>query len=415
MNNKRKNIVIVGAGIIGLACAVRLVHAGHKVTLIDKDKPGTGTSFGNAGHMATEQIFPLASLQTLAAVPRYLLDSKSPIKLPLGYLPNITPWLLRLAFAARPSQFHRGTEALKSLQEQALPMMQYLLSIIARSDLLETNGNLTVVEKEANIQAAHKEIQTLNRHNVPAEWLPKEVALAHAPALSSHIAGAIHYTGTGHVTSPYAVSQSLEEYARKEGVTIMQATVKVVKRTEEGVSLSFNESNCNADMVILCAGAFSKALAKQVGVQTPLETERGYHLHMTDYSPAFSMPIGSYERKILMTPLQDGLRATGFVEFGGLKAPPYEQNYDILRHHIGKLLPEYDTQNASSWMGFRPTLPDYLPAIGFDGPDKRVLHAYGHQHLGLTLSGVTAQVVEKLIAGKKPCMDLTPFNPRRFR
>ncbi|MEX0297994.1 MAG: NAD(P)/FAD-dependent oxidoreductase, partial [Kordiimonas sp.] len=147
MGLETKNIVIVGAGVIGLACAVRLTNAGHKVTLIDKDEPGKGTSFGNAGHIATEQIHPLASPQTIASLPRYLLDPRSPIKLPLSYLPKVSPWLMRFAYASRPSQYRHGTAALKSLQETALPDLRELLSIAKSPDLLHQSGNLVVLEK----------------------------------------------------------------------------------------------------------------------------------------------------------------------------------------------------------------------------------------------------------------------------
>ncbi len=414
MGLKTKNIAIVGAGIIGLACAVRLTSAGHRVTLIDKDAPGKGTSFGNAGHIATEQIHPLASPQTIVALPKYLLDPKSPIKLPLNYLAQVSPWLMRFAYASRPTQFQKGTVALKSLQQTALADLKELLTIAGHPDLLHQSGYIVVLEKSANIASARKEITAYQQAGVAVNWVSASTVQEMMPSLNSNIVGAMRFTETGHVSNPYSVSQALESYLRKSGATILLDEATDIKTEDNGITVQLGSREISADMAIISAGAFSKKLASHCNVKAPLETERGYHIHMSDIQADFSMPIASYERKIIMTPMSDGLRATGIVEFGGLKIPPRTKNFETIRHHVEALIPTFSTKNASTWMGYRPSLPDHLPAIGFADADKRIMCSFGHQHLGLTLAGVTGKLVNQLVADEKPEIDLSPFDPNRF-
>ncbi|MEX0299689.1 MAG: NAD(P)/FAD-dependent oxidoreductase, partial [Kordiimonas sp.] len=234
------------------------------------------------------------------------------------------------------------------------------------------------------------------------------------PSLNNDIVGAMHFTETGHVANPYSVSHAFETYLRKSGATILKEEVTDIKYTDDDVTVYSGNRETSADLTIIAAGAFSKKLASQCNIKAPLETERGYHIHMADIQADFTMPIASYERKIIMTPMSDGLRATGIVEFGGLNMPPRNKNFDTIRHHVAGLVPDFDTQNASTWMGFRPSLPDHLPAIGFTDPQKRIMCAYGHQHLGLTLAGVTGKLVNKLVTGEAPDIDLSHFDPNRF-
>ncbi len=414
MNKHKQNIAIIGAGIIGLACAVRLRKAGHSVTLIDKNEPGKGTSFGNAGHIATEQIHPLASPQTIAALPKYLLDPTSPIKLPFRYLAQVTPWLLRFAYASRPSQFKQGTAALKSLQERAMSDLEILLETTGHPELLHQSGNLVVLENPANIQAAQKEISTCTQQGIAVNWLSASEVKAIAPSLNNNIVGAMHFTKTGHVTNPYSICQALEEYLRKAGAIFINEEVLTLKHCLAGLEIITNNQTIQAEKAIISAGAFSKKIANNIGIYAPLETERGYHIHLNNEATDFHLPIASYERKIIMTPMSDGLRATGIVEFGGLNMPPRDKNFATISNHVKDLLPNTSTHGASTWMGYRPSLPDHLPFIGYGDDSERVICAFGHQHLGLTLCGVTAQLVEELIAGQPTSVNLKPFAPSRF-
>jgi len=409
------DVVVIGAGVIGLACAFRIVREGRKVLLIDRDPPGMGTSFGNAGHIATEQIFPLASPEVVRGVMRYLLDRESPLRIRPAYLFSILPWLLRFAWASQRSAFDRGVRALGSLQKNAVGDWKTILDQAGASKLMHMNGHLVLVEKPESVGAARREMDRLAPFGIATEWLsPAEVA-AIAPGITARIEGAQRYTGTGHVDDPHAISKSLFDAFTAAGGRFVQSEVMRVESTAgKFTAHTADGGRHDASHLVVSCGAWSKPLAAQLGYDVPLDTERGYHITLPQASPRFGIPIASYERKVIMTPMSAGLRMTGTVEFGGLRLPPDARRFALLHRHIDALIPGVTTDGMTTWMGFRPSLPDHLPVLG-RAPDGRNLYfAFGHQHLGLTLAGVTARIIAEQVMSRDPEIDLAPFAADRF-
>jgi D-amino-acid dehydrogenase len=412
---RESRVLVIGAGVIGLACAFRLAREGLAVTLVDRGKPGRGTSFGNAGHIATEQVFPLASPEVVRGALGYLLDRESALRIRPGYALQILPWLARFAWAARRSCFERGVAALSSLQATAREDLAALLRMANAEPLLHLAGHLVLVERASSLEAAAHEIAMMRERGVPAEWLARADVRALAPDIAVPIEGAWRFTHTGHVDDPYAVSQAFERAFREaagvvaeDEVTDIEATGELfVARTVKGAALE-------AGRIVLACGAWSKPLAARLGYPVPLDTERGYHVTLPGAVPRFRIPIASFERKVIMTPMSVGLRMTGTVEFGGLAAPPDPHRFAILERHVKALVPELRREGMTTWMGYRPSLPDHLPVLG-RVPDGRAIHfAFGHQHLGLTLAGVTARVIADEVMGRPSAIDLRPFSPARF-
>jgi glycine/D-amino acid oxidase-like deaminating enzyme len=203
------DIVVLGAGIIGLACALRLQLDGLKVALIDRDAPGHGASFGNAGHIATEQIHPLASPQVVRGALSMLMDAEGALRVRPQYLFGIAPWLARFLWASRPSAYARGVAALSALQATAAADLTDLLRGANAANLLRMDGHLVLVESEASIASAKREIEDLAKHGVHAEWLNAEQVRKLAPDIVAPIQGAYHYQDTGHVEDPLAVCNAL--------------------------------------------------------------------------------------------------------------------------------------------------------------------------------------------------------------
>lgn len=415
MANDTTDVIVIGAGVIGLACAFRLAREGQRVLLIDRDEPGRGASFGNAGHIATEQVFPLASAEVLRGALRYLLDSESPLRIQPAYLSKILPWLLRFAWAARRSAFERGVTALASLQKSAAADITGLLRDAGAARLLKLNGHLVLVEKPESVRAAQLEITRLRAFGIDAEWILRPQVSAIAPEITAHVEGALQFTGTGHVEDPYAVCTALRDAFIAAGGTFVQTKIEGVGNTSAGFrAVDAAGGQFVARHLLLACGAWSKSLAEQLGYVVPLDTERGYHITLPGVVPRFSVPIASFERKVIMTPMSCGLRMTGTVEFGGLDLPPDPKRFALLKRHMKALTGDIPTGNATNWMGFRPSLPDHLPVLG-RAPDGRNLYfAFGHQHLGLTLAGVTARVIAAQVMGRDAGIDLAAFAPNRF-
>jgi D-amino-acid dehydrogenase len=396
------DIVVIGAGIIGLACALRLQLDGLKVELVDRDTPGHGASFGNAGHIATEQIYPLASPQVVRGALSMLMDADGALRVRPQYLLGIAPWLARFLWASRPSAYTRGVAALTSLQATAAADLADLLQDANAAHLMHMDGHLVIVERESSLVSAKCEVDELAKHRVDADWLNADQVRKMAPEIKVNIQGAYHYRGTGHVEDPLKVCNALFAAFKKAGGQFSRCNVKHIEQHAEGFTAHGADGvSINAKRVLLAAGAWSAPLAAQLGYKIPLDTERGYHITLPQAKPAFNIPIASYERKVIMTPMSCGLRMTGTVEFGGLKLPPDERRFDFLRKHMQSLMPGADTASATKWMGFRPSLPDHLPVIGKAPDGREIYFAFGHQHLGVTLAGVTAQKIRGLLGNAR--------------
>lgn len=416
-------VIVIGGGVIGAACAFRLAQAGRDVLLLNAGGPETAASFGNAGHIATEQLFPLASKEVLRNSWRYLVDAQSPLRIRPGYLLPLMPWLARFAWSARDAAHVRGVAALVALQHSALADMADLMADAGVGHLLHRNGHLEVFETARGGQAAQAQAERLRAYGVESMHVSADAVRAQIPVLNPGVLGAVQYLGSAHVDDPWAVCQGLRDALLRSGGQIQQGrAVRIVAHAPQGAGVVGDDGRVwHADQVLVCAGAWSKPLAASLGYRVPLDTERGYHICVGGLPrppgavPAtLPRPVASSERKVIMTSMSMGLRMTGTVEFGGLKLPPDPRRFQLLQRQLQALVPGIDTAGMRSWMGFRPSLPDHLPVLGAAPRHKHVFFAFGHQHLGLTLAGVTSAVMAELMQTNTSPLDLIPYAVDRF-
>jgi D-amino-acid dehydrogenase len=393
------DIAVVGAGIIGVACALRLAQQGKRVLVLDAQAPGQGASFGNAGHLATEQVFPIADLSILRRLPAMLLDPMGPLRLDWRYLPQALPWFARLLANLRPGPFSRTVAGLRGLNEASLGAWERLLGTIGQRGLLKQDGSLLVFERADAHQAALALMASLRQQGVPVDlWKAEEVSSA-APGLSQRLQGGLFFPATGHVVDPYRVVCELVAASTAQGVRYMQRKVLGGRLTEQGVELATDAGTLRAAQVLVACGAHSAALTHALtGTKVPLETERGYHLMLPREVGRLPFAVTSLERRFIMTPMDGGLRLAGTVEFAGLRRPPnMARAWQLHRLSHGLFQDQLNAEGATPWMGFRPSLPDSLPVIDRTA-QGRVLLAFGHQHQGLTQAAVTAELIARLAA-----------------
>jgi glycine/D-amino acid oxidase-like deaminating enzyme len=413
--SEKAAIAVVGAGVIGLSIAFRLARENYDVLLIDRDEPGHAASFGNAGHIATEQIFPLASPSTVCSAPRLLLSDNGPLSVRPEYALNIAPWLTRFTWASRPDAFRRGTAALSALQSGAMESIARLCDEAGLSDMLHRRGHLVLVESKRSMRAVEEQHRKFKKHGIDARWLDSNRVAELAPEMAHDIQGALHVEHTGHVCDPILLSEGLHRAFTEAGGRTMKAEVReTVPADGGGFVVQLDSGQVRSDRLVISAGAWSGKFAQQLGSPVPLDTERGYNITAEGFHPQFNVSIASFERMTIMTPMDGGLRITGFVEFGGLELPPKKSSLRKLKRHLQQLLPRSDMPNMSEWMGFRPSLPDHLPVIGKSREHTNAIFAFGHQHLGLTLAGITADLVLELVAGQPSTIDLQPYRANRF-
>ncbi|MBY5993966.1 NAD(P)/FAD-dependent oxidoreductase [Ferrimonas balearica] len=405
MNNE--DVVIVGAGVVGLTTAAALSRAGRRVLLLDPLGPGEGTSYGNAGHFATEQVFPLADPALLPRLPGMLLDPLGPFRIRLGYLLRALPWFGRFLLNMRAGARARNTEALRRLNEAALAQWGALLGEWGLESHLVREGSLLVFERTDEAKVQRILAQYLSQ-GVAARYLDRAALRALEPALSEAVQRGIWFTDTGHTPDPYALSLGIWQRLREQGARHRAVSVAAIE--PGGTVVLEGGERLVAREVILCAGAHSKVLAAGVGHRLPLDTERGYHLMLPGHS-GLTRPVSSYERSFIITPMAGGTRLAGTVEFAGLAAPMDPRRADILLTHGQALLPGLEGKGAERWMGYRPSLPDSLPVMGAAAPG--VWFNFGHQHLGLTQAAVSgAWLADAVLQGQSA--PLAPFSPRRF-
>ncbi|MBR9904686.1 MAG: FAD-binding oxidoreductase [Gammaproteobacteria bacterium] len=416
--NVAADIVVIGAGIIGTACALALSQQGLRVVVLDSQFPGMGASYGNAGHMATEQVFPIADAAIVKQLPKMLLDPMGPLRLDWRYMPKALPWFTRLLWNLRQAPYQTSVAGISTLNEHSLTAWQRLLDSINGRHLLKEEGSFLVYEK-AN--AAH-ELEVLRarmaEQKVPVESWSGSAIRDVAPELSNTIQGGLFFPGTAHVINPWQVVNSLVQAAETNGVEFRQSTVLTGYVNDQGVTLQTdNASPMTASKVVLACGAHSAKLAAALtGIRIPLDTERGYHLMLPNERGRLPVAVTSLERRFIMTPMDEGLRLAGTVEFAGLQRPANMQRaWQLHKLSQGLFRNELDATGAKPWMGFRPSLPDSLPIID-SVKDGKVLLAFGHHHLGLTQAALTAEIIADLAAcsHSQPVANLSPYRLSRF-
>lgn len=413
-NPSQHPTVVIGGGIIGLSIAVTLQKRGERVLLLDAKNIGAGASWGNAGHLATEQVFPIANPSILARLPSMLLNPLGPLRIDWRYLPQLTPWMLRLLSNMRPAQSLAIHQALLQLNQHCLSAWAQFAQDWDLTRWVRLQGALIVAEKVASLRQLQAHGEKLNSLGIVNDYLNQEQVLRHQPHLSTHILGGLFYPETGHVVDlPAVMQQLLKSFVAMGGQVHEHCAVHSAQQGNGTVQLQTCVGTIIGKRVVLAAGAQAKALAFELtGVKVPLDTERGYHLMLPHESHRLSIPVSSADRHFIMTPMNDGLRLAGTVEYAGLKAPPNMQRAEQLLKLANPLFAQpLDERQAKPWMGFRPSIADSLPVIDRCGS---VFLAFGHHHLGLTQAAMTAQLISGLYFDEASPIDLSPYRLHRF-
>lgn len=400
---------------IGLATALALQSRGISTVLVDSPSSSPAASWGNAGHIAIEQVEPLASRATILSMPRRLFWRGGALSLPLRDISAWAPFALRLVAATSPVRFQKGRAALADALGDAMGAWRRLLGRIGARDLLVEDGHFIVWESAASAAkgrahwAATDIGQAAMRDATPAE-LDQLAALTPSP-----IAGAIRVSGSGQIADLDALAAALRAGFDAEGGTRIGAKVeRLVVEGARAVAIVTDGKRYEADAIIVAGGATSGALLGSLGHRVPIIAERGYHIQSAASDWPVDMPPVVFEdRSMIVTRFRSGLRAASFVEFGRGASPADPRKWERLRAHVAALGLSFGLPGAE-WVGARPTLPDYLPAIGQSPCAANLFYAFGHQHLGLTLAATTGDAVAAMVTGDAPPFDLAPFDLKRF-
>lgn len=411
----KAQLLVIGGGIIGLACAVTLQRRGVQVLLLDAGDPGMGASWGNAGHIATEQVYPVADASMLPRLPAMLFDPLGPLRIDWRYLPRMLPWGWQALRNMLPANARRSHQALLAINAHSLAAWKDFAQRWQLLPCLKTLGTVQTCEKPQTCARLKALGQTLNALGVRNRWLEAGALREMEPALNEAQLGGLYYPDTAHISDLRAISRGLVKALQDMGgqVWAHRRVTHVVPDGSGAFRIITDAGEVAAAQVLLTAGAFSKPLAHALtGVSVPLDTERGYHLMLPAETGRLQLPVSSADRRFVMTPMDAGLRLAGTVEYAGLDLPPdMRRARNLLPLANGLVRMPLDARDASEWMGFRPTTADSLPVIDRVG---KVMLAFGHHHLGLTQAASTAACVEALHFGETPPFALEPFSLKRF-
>jgi len=486
------DVAVVGAGVIGCAVSWALTKAGRRVLLIDRGDPATaGASFGNVGHIATEQLQPLPSPPLLFNFWRQLAAFGGVLDIPLRRVLPMSPWMMRFALAA--FRLEENTRHLAPLVSNAADVLESQLLEVGRGDLIRRNGHYALwlgPNATANAAAERARASSIGvpTGDAPIELLRAAAALAEAaeatptpraaaptanpgrptanpmqrsdgarsveeantnagapgsaagaaPAAAAggtgaaagtaagsatEVAGAspdgemwaagVWYPASAHVLDPAHVARAFASASAQAGGSFVRAEVRHIRPRGDGVEIITDNGTFTPRTTIICAGAWSSPLLAPFGINAPLEAERGYHIELPNHAPLIDAPILYADHSVVVTPMASRLRASTFLEFAGLGTPADPDKPRRLRAKVRQM--GYDCPpDGPSWMGPRPTLPDYLPGIGRAPGPHELYYAVGHQHLGLTLSAVTADLVAALVMARTPRFEVKAFDLKRF-
>ena len=410
-------VIVVGAGIVGVATALFLQEDGHSVTLVDPRSPGSGTSSGNAGIISVASIQPIVTRDTLKKLPALLTDPLSPLRVRWRHLPTLAPWLARAALASREATVERAMIGIQALAARAFRAHEVLIQRAGAGDLLRSKGWIKAALDQAGFDRfLEAERPLLDRFEVPYEVLDRGALHDLEPALGSEVRAGLWLTSNREITHPQAYTERLAALFFERGGHQERREVRgLAFEAGKVAGVNTTEGTIRGDALVIAAGAFSRKLAAEAGHKVPLETERGYHLMLPKSLPSLGRPIYCMNPGFVLAPMDHGLRLTSGVELASLAAPP---DFTWPRRFLPaarRYLPSLDDRVVSEWQGCRPSLPDSLPVIGRARRHSNVYLAFGHQHLGLTLGPVTGRIVADLVADRDPGLDLGPYAPdRRF-
>jgi D-amino-acid dehydrogenase len=410
-----KSVTVIGAGIVGVCCALHLQREGFKVRLVEKGEPGMKASFGNSGSFGTASCVPFAMPGVLKKVPRMLFDSESPLKLRWSHMPKALPWFLRFIAASRRSRVEAIAAARNSLLKHTHEGYAPLIESAGAEKWVNDDGLLMTFESEAAFEGAAYALDLRRRHGVHMDILDGNEARQMEPALSNKVVKAVSLPDVGRTIDPLRLTETLAADFVRRGGEIVNAEVKGFEMGAAGPSkLLTDRGPIEVEMVVIAAGVWSRTLAAELGTRVPLEAERGYHVMFANPAIKLRKALVSADRNVSLAHMHEGIRATGVAEFAAPDAPPNMANARMIQRHAQILVPGLTGEPASQWMGPRPSHPDSKPVIGRSPRHANVLFAFGHDHLGLTMAGITGKLVAELAAGKPTSVDLAAFRPDRF-
>lgn len=410
-----KHILIAGAGIVGVSSAIWLQRAGCRVTIVDRAGPASGTSHGNAGVLAAGAIVPVPVPGLMRKAPSMLFDPSSPLFIRWSYLPKLLPYLAKYMIYANDAHVEHYAKSMSTLLHDSVDQHRALATGTGAEHFVSDEDFCFGYKTHAAFEADGYGWAKRTSQNVVYEVVSGSEYAIYDPIYDGHFETVVRCKSHGRISDPGAYINALADHFVEQGGELIITNINDVQMEDGQITaLMTDDGPMSADTILLAMGPWSKKIAHKLGVKVPFESERGYHIELTNPTGMPRAPMMVASGKFVITPMQGRIRAAGVVEFGGLNAPASRAPIALLRKQVAQLLPDVQFDDVVEWMGHRPAPADSLPLIGANDVAGKSYSAFGHQHVGLTGGPKTGRIIADLITGRKPNIDLAPFDPNKY-
>ncbi|WP_440930526.1 NAD(P)/FAD-dependent oxidoreductase [Candidatus Pelagibacter sp.] len=411
---KSLKVGIIGSGIQGVSNALFLQKKGFDVTIFDRDEPGSpAASYGNAGHFSPYASLSLNRTDILLDVPAMLMSSSGPLALKWNYVPKMIPWFVKFLLNTTKSKMMHTAENMHQILDLALPAYDEIFDEIDDLEGLVENKGILYIWNDKDLKSRELEIKVREELGVEQQLVNKHEIHDLEPHIRPFYHAGVFYPYARHARNPKKILLKFFDLFMKKGGKFNKLNIKDIEFDGDKPTFITEAQRFVFDKAVIACGAFSKKLTDNLGEKIPLDTERGYHVHFKNCDHLLSRPVIFQNRGFGVTPMEQGLRVVGTVEFGGLENPLSKSRIKNLINNAKYMfgdLPDHEDE----WLGFRPTLPDFLPVMGPSKKYKNIFYCFGHHHLGWTLGPISGKIVSGMIAEENTNLNLNPYSSSRF-
>ena len=411
---RQTDVLVLGAGIVGVATALQIQARGRSVTLVDRRGAGEETSFGNAGLIERASIFPYPFPRDWRALAVYAVNGANEARYHLRDLPAFAPWLLRYWRESAPDRAFRHAMAVRPLIESCLSEHETLMAQAGALKLLRKTGWLKLFRSEETFAAGRAAAKRIEPYGLKVALYDSAALRTIEPSLSG-VHGAVHYLDPASLTDPLALTLSYCALFEQRGGVFLRGDAKTFRPASAGYGVETEQGPLLAREAVVCLGPWADVVTAPLGYSVPMAVKRGYHTHFAPApGAALNHPALDADNGFLLAPMARGIRLTTGAEFARRDSPPDYTQIEASEPVARKLFPLGEKLDPKPWMGRRPCLPDMLPVIGPAPRHKGLWFNFGHQHHGLTLSAISGRLLAEMMTGETPFADPSPFAIERF-
>ncbi len=408
--------IVLGAGMVGISCALHLQSRGRSVALLDRRGPAEETSFGNAGMIQREGVVPYMFPREWATIFKYALNNTSEAHYQLSSLPSVAPWLFQYWRHSTPEGETQSTKAMLPLVEHSISEHEPLIEAAGLQHLMTRNGYLRIYRTHAALELARAKDEKVRKlYGINSEAIDPKQLETMEPHLADNLIGALHFTDPVSISDPGALGRGYAELLVKRGGTLIEGEAKTLTEAPGGWKVATRGGWAEAREVVVALGPWAGELMKAHGIRVPLGWKRGYHMHYrADGNATLSRPVVDAERGYCLAPMTKGIRLTTGAEFAMRDAPASPVQLSRAEAAARQIFPLGDAADPEAWLGRRPCLPDMVPVIGQTPGKPGLWLAFGHHHLGFTLGPATGRLLAEMMTGETPYADPRPYRVDRF-